>query len=168
MMGLISCGLEKLPPQVTPSLHSTPISLSFSTISQGAPLGDHPGEPLYAVVVNASEWDELTGRLPPQAVSAGKQAGNTSDDIIIVVFAGVKGSSGYGINIKSINFEGGEFKILIDESEPGLDEITEPATTLPYHLVSLAREDLPRQGMFLFLFIDEEGGLLNQMEVRLP
>ena len=168
MMGLISCGPKKLPPQVTPSLRSTPISLSFSTISQGAPLGDHPGDPLFTVVIDASEWGELAGRLPPHAVSAGKQASITSDDILIVVFAGVKNSSGYGIKIESINFEEGEIIIHVTETIPGSGEITEPATTLPYHLVSLAREDLPRQGMFLFLFIDEEGGLLNQMEVRLP
>jgi hypothetical protein len=167
-VGLTSCGSEDLPPQVITSVPGIPKSLSFNTISQGAPLGDHPDEPLYTVVIDASEWDELIGQLPQQGLSAGKQVSNTRDDVVIIVFAGEKGSSGYGIQIDSINLQGGEFTILVNENEPEVGEIKEPATTLPYQIVSLAREYLPQQELLIFSFIDEDGVLLNQMEVRLP
>lgn len=143
-------------------------TMPFTTIAQEAPLGDHPAAPLYAVVSHPGEWDQLRGRLPDEAVEAGIRSTQLNGDLIVVAFAGVKYASGHSITVNNIVQEGDQLVIVVSETAPRPDDIVEPATTLPYHLVAFPGESLDLDRVRTFVFRDEQGAVLSQEDLSLP
>jgi hypothetical protein len=142
-------------------------NLPFTTIVQEASLGDHPTEPLYTIVARPNEWDELRGRLPDQAIEAGIRVGPSSGDLIVVAFAGVKGSSGHSITVENIDHDRDQVMVTVSQTAPGLDDIVEPAYTLPYHLVALSRKYLQPARSMRITFRDVQGNVLSQEDIPL-
>lgn len=153
----------------TPAPTGAPSSvegLPFTTLGQGAPLGDQPVRPLYAAAARPESWADLAGRLPAQAA----QLAGVEDELqqahslLIIAFAGVKGSSGYEIRIESIVQEGDRLRVTVSHTEPDPNENVEPARTLPYHIVALPREVLEGD-VSTVLFQDTQGNLLQQEHI---
>ena len=141
--------------------------IPLTSIAHEAPLGDHPSEPLYTVVTFPEEWNKLRGRMPDQAIEAGIRTGELNDNPILIAFAGIKPSSGYSITFKSVVQEGNQLFIHIFHTKPSLNKIVEPATTLPYHLVTLPKEKLYPAPILTFVFYDEKENALNQGYIKL-
>jgi hypothetical protein len=113
----------------TPDKTIVPVQL----LLQAAPLGDAPAQPVYTLVTDPKEWDNLGGQIPDAALLAGREA----DVPIIVAFAGVKGSSGYQVDVPRARLEDDRLIITVEIAAPGADDITEPATTLPFVLATI-------------------------------
>ena len=150
---------ETATPQSTPS-EPTRKSIPFKTIKQEAPLGDQPTQPYYGVVEQLSDLDNLASKLPPQALEAARQAYQPGG-LILVTFAGVKGSNGYQIAIQSIWEEENQIIIQVVQIKPGVSQVVEPAKTLPFYLAGLTRTDLPQNSPLEFVFKDDLGQILN-------
>jgi len=140
-------------------------TLPLTTIAQQAPLGDLPAEPLYTVVSQPEEWRELQAVLPAPAVEAGLQASQSADRLLVVAFAGMRPSSGYQITIEAVRWQNDHLAITISQTTPGADDIVEPATTLPYHLVTLPTE-ISAGTDLSYVFYGEEGTILAQKNVE--
>jgi hypothetical protein len=140
--------------------------LPLTTLGQGAPLGDQPVRPLYAAITRPESWSEIAGRLPAQAAQLPgvEDELQQAQSLLIVAFAGVKGSSGYDIHIESIVQEGDRLRVTVSHTEPVPNENVEPARTLPYHIVALPREVL-EEDVSTVLFQDTQGNLLQQEHV---
>jgi hypothetical protein len=147
---------------------SSTATISFIIIAQEAPLGDYPAEPFYTVIGRSGKWDELREVLPDRAIEAGIQASSSKDDLIVVAFAGVKGSSGYNVTVESIVQAGDQLVIVVSQTVPGSDDIVEPATTLPYHLVAVPMKSLDLARVRTFIFHDVQGTILNQGDISFP
>ena len=144
----------------------SPLTIPLTSIAHEAPLGDHPSEPLFTVVAFPEEWNKLRGRVPDQAIEAGIRYGKLNDKLILVAFAGIKPSSGHSITLNSVVQEGDQLFVHIFHTKPGLNKIVEPATTLPYHLVTLPKEKLYPTHILTFVFCDEKGHVLNQCDIE--
>ncbi len=136
-------------------------SIPFATVAQGTPLGDQPDQPLYTVVTQPDRWQELTGRMPAEAGQAGVDAVQ-SNQILVLAFAGARSSSGYQISVERIVREGDRLVITVSETEPDPDQIVEPATTLPYHLVALSPNDVNTATVSTIIFQNTDEAILNQ------
>lgn len=147
------------PIAVPRSAESTPVP--FTTVVQGAPLGDQPAGPLYTVATEAGQWQELRDRIPSEAADAGADS-IRSDQILILAFGGVKGSSGYQIDIEQVVREGDQLVITVSEMSPDPDQVVEPATTLPFHLAAISPADVDTSRISTVVFQDTEHTILNQ------
>jgi hypothetical protein len=142
--------------------------ITFKTIAQKAPLGDHPVDPAYLVLTEQSQWEELQGVIPDQALTAGKALDGWDSNLVLVVFSGAKGSSGYTIEVDSINSTDSGWTVNLIEGGPDADQITEPAMTLPYAIVQVPREYLPKGNQLLVEFVDQERSVLSTSEILIP
>jgi PrcB C-terminal len=154
------------PPSQATADSSEITSLPYQTIDQGAPLGDTPEQSTYTVVTQADEWNALTSSLPAAAITTGKKAGPDQDTIILAVFAGLRPSSGYTIEVEGIYPIGNLWVVCVTETPPQADQVTEPATTLPYHLVSLSRQEFAVASTATFVFLDNENNLLAKLTIN--
>jgi hypothetical protein len=154
----------------TPTITEQPstVMIPFKTVAQEAPLGDHPTAPLYTVVSRPSEWDELREVLPTRAINPGIQASKLGDSLIVVAFAGRKGSSGYSIVIENISKQGNQIAAVVSQTTPGPNEYVTDAATVPYHLVALSKKDFLPESTLTFVFYDKQGAVLAKKDVTLP
>jgi hypothetical protein len=126
-------------------------------VAQGAPLGEQPADPLYTVVRQMSRWQELRERIPAEAADAGSDS-IRSDQILILAFDGVKGSSGYRVHIEQVVQEGDRLVITVSRTSPDPDQVVEPATTLPFHLTAISPDAVA--GISTVVFQDTESNTL--------
>jgi hypothetical protein len=151
-------------PEVTPA----PEELAFRVIEQAAPLGDHPKDPFYLVVTANSAWETLTSDVPSQALEALKKAAQSEQELYLLAFAGVRGTSGYALSIAAIRLEGTRCTVVIAETKPTQDDIVEPAMTLPYVVAALPYGELPRGEHLTFLFANPQGTVLSRQDIQIP
>ena len=140
-------------------------TVSFTTVAHDAPLGDEPAEAAYAVIGAPQGWERAAERLPDDAVAAGRDAGD--DRVFFVAFAGAKASSGYRITIASIEVQGDDLVVTVEQESPGEDEIVEPAMTVPFHVVAVADDALP-EGVTAVRFRDGGGQTLAEKAYPVP
>lgn len=141
-------------------------SLPFQVIREAAPLGDQPEQPYYAVVSEPEEWEAMSGSLPLEAITAGKQASGETEHLILVVYAGQQPSSGYSIAIEGIYPQEDVYLVRVDETRPGAEQITEPAFTLPYQIVAISRKELPIALNITFVFQDTQNKELARTTIN--
>jgi hypothetical protein len=164
----LACGRLQAKPGVTPSQ----AGLAYRVIEQAAPLGDHPKDPLYSVITDSAQWDTLAASVPTQALEAGKKAQASAlparQELYLLAFAGVRGTSKYKLSIITIKLEGERCTVVVVETQPAPGEVVEPATTLPYVLAAIPYEALPRGDRLTFVFANPQGTVLSQQEVQIP
>jgi hypothetical protein len=142
--------------------------IAFKSIAQDAPLGDRPVNPAYRVITEPWQWEELQEVIPEQALAAGKALDGWDSNLVLVVFSGVKRSSGYAIQVDSISSTDNGWTVNVIESGPTADQIVEPAMTVPYAIVQVSREYLPKGNQILVEFIDQERIVLSKSEISIP
>lgn len=162
--------LETGPTPLTPTRQITPVqkSISFQVVQQAAPLGDHPKEAYYSVITSASDLEALITRLPGSAIEEIKAAQASDHALYLLAFAGVRGSSGYGLNITSIDQQGNQFTVVVAETKPAPESIVEPAMTLPYVIAAVPASELPQGERLFFIFTNPQGTTLGQGEAQIP
>lgn len=151
-----------------PSISPQGEEIHFEIIQQEAPLGDHPSEPAYWVITSPDHWDALEGAIPEEALAAGSKFEGWGSSLVLVVYAGVKGSSGYSIQIRSIQAEENHWTVTVSETKPDADQIVEPAKTVPYAVVGVSTDDLPAGDQILIEFINSERKVLATSEISIP
>lgn len=164
-----ACRPERVP-QTTASAPSPTQagSIPFRVIAQAAPLGDQPKEPRYAVTATAQDWEALQPYIPEPAFTAGKAPDPSTGELVVVLFLGVRGTSGYSIEINNIQILKDQCTILFKEVKPTADTITEPARTLPFLLIALPLNVFASQTRVTFVFQEMSEGNLYQQEIHLP
>ena len=165
----VSC-IENPSTQVNPTQQITPgqESLPFHVVEQAAPLGDNPKEAVYKVITTTSDWDVLNTRVPTSAMETGKAALASDKALYLLAFAGIKGTSGYSVNITTIRQAGSQYTVVVSETKPAEGAIIEPAMTLPYILVGVPLTELPHGENAIFVFTNPQGTILGQGEVQIP
>ena len=104
--------------------------MPFTTIARG---GMSQVDSARTVVVRtAPEWTELwkehAGSTNPPAVDFTKT-------MVLAVFAGMRPSGGYAVEITQIEKNDGPIVVTYRERKPGPDDITTQALTFPFHIV---------------------------------
>jgi len=141
-------------------------SLPFQVIDEAAPLRDQPEQPLFTVVGAPDEWDALAGSLPQEAIAAGMQVSTDTENLILVVFAGQKPSSGHSIAVEGIYPQEDVYLVQVEEILPDPGQITEPAVTLPYQIVAISKTEFPAVADITFVFQDTQNKELARITIN--
>jgi hypothetical protein len=168
----LSAGAEDAPAPVLPgelsetSKQQPILTISFTTVYKGAPLGDRPAEPLYTVVNDISQWNKIRERLPARVVDAVKRGFQFNGNLLVIAFAGAKSSSGYSIKLNSIVQKDHFLLVEISQTSPAPNEIVEPAFTLPAHITAISKKSLIPTKFLTFVFHDAHGNVHKQVAVE--
>lgn len=124
---------------LTPFPSSSPFTehqITFETISKGYYSG-HVARKDY-VIVEGTEWRKLWNVVyantsePPALPSV-----DFNTEMVIAVFQGGKGSSGYAIEVTSILEKPSSLEVAVKEYSPGKESIVLPALTAPFHIIKV-------------------------------
>lgn len=162
---LVGCGISR-DRDITDISPTYDIKIPFENIAQGTLLGDMPHEPAYLVIDSPSKWDQAQELLPEQVIVQARIEGEI-DDFALVAYAGVKNSSGYTIEIKSVTLKGGDIEVIVSETLPNEVAIVEPATTLPFHVISLLKDNLGTNDTYTLYFKNEKDEVLETIILHL-
>jgi len=121
---------------------SNPMTIPVVTIQKGNFSGIH--EPLQVTVRDQTEWEALWKRhtsnqsppLPVPVVDFGTE-------MVVGLFAGDKTTGGYEVEITGAELKGSNLYIFYLEKNPAPGGMTIQAVTQPFHLIKLARQDIP-------------------------
>lgn len=158
--GLVACAARTTTDKAFAAM-PVPVTL----LTQAAPLGDAPAQPIYALVLSDSDWEPLDGQIPEAALQGGRQADHAAQ-VIVVAFAGVKGSSGYQVSVREAALQASELIITVAITAPGADDIVEPASTLPFALAAIPRDALAAARSYAI--VDEGGHTLIRNQITAP
>ncbi len=119
-------------------------TVSFTTIDQGTQSGVRQRKSL--VIKSAEEWESLlqTHRMPHGSAASGAPI-DFNREMVVAVFMGEKPSGGYGIAITRIeaDYENQQLHITVRERNPPPNTLSTQALTQPYHIIKLAKIDVP-------------------------
>ena len=153
---------ETSEPITEPTLMVNGTPLPFETIdkSDGRGIGpDYEGqEPLIAIFSEVKDIEKYV--VTEQAENALLQV-DFDTYLIIGVFQGWQGSSGYEVDILAVAQDGPRMLVYADFIEPFPDMVVVDAETSPYQLVKIPKEGLDRNLMFELIV---DGVVIQQVE----
>jgi hypothetical protein len=125
-----------------PTAAAATLPVAFQTVAKGNRSGID--EAAQIVVHNQTDWASLWQRYasadtqhpPAPAIDFGKE-------LVAAVFLGQKPTSGYAIEIVSIERNDGELTVTFRETNPQPGGITTQAFTQPFHIVRVGVEGTP-------------------------
>jgi hypothetical protein len=151
-------------PTAQPQTDAVPLRV----VAQASPLGDQPKEALFTVVVEAQEWEKLRDALPQQAYLPEQATGHPDGEVVLVLFIGVRPTSGYAVTIDEIRLAGQTCTVQFQEVKPAQGTITEPARTLPFLLAAIPIGSFPRNSRVTFIFTEIPTGEKHQQDIQIP
>jgi len=143
-------------------------TVPFRVIAQASPLGDQPKEASFTVVVKAQEWEKLRDVIPQQAYLPEQATGHPDGEVVLVLFIGVRPTSGYAVTIDEIRLAGQTCTVHFQEVKPAEGTITEPARTLPFLLAAVPIDSLPNDSRVTFVFTEIPTGEKHKQNVQIP
>ncbi len=110
-------------------------------------------------ITNSTYWESLwqflySGHSHPPDVPVV----NFSSEMLIAVFQGVRGSSGYMTNITRIIMNNAYYLVYVDEIHPGENCGTLTVMTYPYHIVKISDHPLNLPVQFIYNITDHDCG----------
>ena len=125
-------------------------SVGFSTVAGGA-YSWRTGSPANLVIKDSAAWLALWAQHTDMPVAVGAEpaprlalpAVDFSRDMVLAVFMGGFGSGCYSIGVQSIVKLDTKLQVNVLRTEPGTGAICTLAMTSPFHMVVLARSELP-------------------------
>ncbi len=136
-------------------------SLVFTSIAQGAAPGGQDGQPSLCIIGEETQRAELAAR-----VSAPDRrklyAVDVSRDLIIATFQGVQRSSGYQIEIVSLEATGEVLNATIARSSPAQTDPVRLGFETPYHVIKIPRAALDVEQVSAYRLRDTSGVLLRE------
>ena len=136
-------------------------SLVFTSIAQGATPGGQDGQPSLRIIGEERQRTELAARVNvPDRRKL--DAVDLSRDLIIATFQGVQRSSGYQIEIVSLEATGEMLSAKVAFSSPAPTNPVRLGFETPYHLVKIPRVALNVERVSAYQLRDPWGGLLRE------
>lgn len=144
---MLETGKEPPLPQWTESFRSRPNSvpagpLAFETLDSGLYSGitEHKEVAVRSHAEWADLWREHISIVSPPPDSP---TVDFSQEMVVAVFMGEQSTGGYSIEINQIVKEGSKIKVFYTETSPDPECMVAQMLTQPFHIVKLARQDLP-------------------------
>lgn len=141
-------------------------SVEFTTIRQDTPLGDGPEDPAYLALTGSNQLDAAQGQIPKAALEQAQDRVAGENELILVVYAGRKSSSGYSIQIDQVAWQGDRMTVVVSEEAPDEEDVVEPALTMPYHLVKVDGKEMDFSGTWQVRFENQQGEILKETTIK--
>lgn len=131
---------------------------AFTTIVQGAASGGKETVPSLHLIRTHRERASITAYLSPPDRPALNSV-NLSSNIIIAVFLGLRPTSGYSIEIMSIQVSDKVLDVTVKRSAPASWEPVRQGFESPYHLVRIAHRVFARYPFSHYRLLGTTGNL---------
>lgn len=136
-------------------------SLVFTSIAQGAAPGGQDGQPSLRIMGEETQRTELAARVNvPDRRKL--DAVDLSRYLIIATFQGVQRSSGYQIEIVSLEATGEVLNATIARSSPAQTDPVRLGFETPYHVIKIPRAALDVEQVSAYRLRDTSGVLLRE------
>jgi hypothetical protein len=120
--------------------------LAYEILDTGSMLATKPAEPSAIVVTQPGQLGQLLSIFPPGTsldnVTPALLDGN---HVIVAIFGGVQGSSGYSVHLQTIRVEDTQVVLEVLLAGPPPNTLTEPALQIPYTIVLVERSAFPAE-----------------------
>lgn len=118
------------------------VELSFETVDQGTSSGIR--DPRQVVVRDAETWAALwyqhTTGVDPRPPVPGV---DFTEEMLVAFFLGEKPTGGYAVEITRILLRSDRVVVRAGLIQPGVDDVVPQVLTQPFHIVRVARTELP-------------------------
>lgn len=128
------------PPSQQP-LADTNATISFTPLIQGVRSGGQGERPSLFVAQDDNQRTMLTAQLSSEHIP-GVNAVDLSSTIIVAAFEGLKPTSGYQIEIVTIQAVHGVLTVAVNVTAPAPGDPVRQGFEMPYHLVQISRDQL--------------------------
>ncbi|MCB0194477.1 MAG: protease complex subunit PrcB family protein [Anaerolineae bacterium] len=137
-------GTEEVPtPEETSLQAASTTSLAFTTLNQGASMTLQLDKPSIFIAGTQDDIEALKTGLADPEITQFIETVDLNTNWVVGIIQGPIGSSGYGIEIQSVNQMPNEITMVADLTEPGPDQMTSDVITYPYHLIVIPKNELP-------------------------
>jgi hypothetical protein len=149
------------PPSSHPPAADTSATISFTPLIQGAASGGHGEHPSLFVVQRDSQRALLTAQISSEQIPA-VNAVDLSSYIIVAAFQGLQPTSGYQIEIVTIQAVQGILTVTVNVTAPQLGAPVRQGFETPYHLVQIARDQFDPARTSRYQLRDTTGAVLAE------
>ncbi len=115
------------------------LSLPFLSIEQGSTSGIVDSREV--VIQSEQEWQTLWRQHAP--VAAPRPPVDFAKHLVVGIFAGQQPTSGYRVDIVSVERERGGISVIYQVESPAKDAMVAQVLTQPFHFIRLPRLGLP-------------------------
>ena len=119
---------------------------------------------LYRLVLSEKEATDIAKLLPAPLQQEAFQGIDFKRQAAIIAYLGEAPSSGFAVDIHSLQIGNGQLIVNVSRRSPGQEEVTAGAITYPIDVQVVPRADLP-EGPFAVEFIDQSGRTIAQRSV---
>ncbi|MBN1146433.1 MAG: protease complex subunit PrcB family protein [Anaerolineales bacterium] len=139
-------------------------AVPFTSLGQGNSLTAEVEKPTLFVAGNSKEAARFAEWLDDPDLKARLQALDFEEQFVVIVFAGVKGSSGYGVEVREISVVPGIVSLKVEFTEPAAGQISSDVISHPYHVISLSKEQIDATLLKTWAVIDMDGNEITQID----
>lgn len=117
-------------------------NFAFESIAQGLRMSSTQAQPVLRMADDAESLKTLAALVTPEHQTLLADV-DFEKSVVLAAFWGVRPSGSASITIEKVSLAGDELTVMVrlNENDPNVPRVE--AATYPYHLVSLARADLP-------------------------
>jgi hypothetical protein len=129
----------------TPGSVASGATLSFQSLAQGFKLGGGLSKPAVLVAVDAASLAAIVPLVDGKHQASLKDV-DLAKETPLAAFWGSRPSGGSSITVSAVSLAGTELtvRVVLRENDPAVSRVD--AQTLPYHLVTIRRDALPKTG----------------------
>ena len=149
-----------LKPRQTSTASTTRGALTFETLGRSDSPATEPSEATAWMALSATELEPFARLLNAEHQQKLTRV-DFSADVVIAVFAGVKGSSGHEITLRRITRAGQGLHLTASQRGPAPNDAALTVMTSPYHVVRVARAAFKGSFPSSWILFDDKGRRLS-------
>lgn len=125
-----------------PAVDTSRSTIPFTTLAQGDTPIAGLEQPALLVIGEATEVDQLLPMVDNPAIAEQLKAVDVATTYVVAAFSGPVGSGGYSIAIQTVGQASGAVDIGVQVTPPPADRAVTDVISYPYHIVTVARQNL--------------------------
>jgi len=151
-----------LPPVIEPRPTETMRMIAVETLDQGDSYTAELDIPTIFVAGSPAEAARFTKWLNDASVARRIKEVNFNNSLVVAVFFGRTGSSGYGITIQQLRLTSGRVQVMVNLIEPTPGQNVLAIISYPYHIITIPRSELRVVPGTIWFVYAPDGTLLAQ------
>lgn len=140
--------------------------LAAFDISGFADSNPETDKPRLVVIGSLQDTAQLEGHVYPEVLKSVRQV-DFSRYIVLGVFRGFRGTTGYGVEVDDVRLDSGEVVVYARFTDPPKNEVLGQLVTSPYVLLRVERGEQIPHGSVVFVLV-VNGSSLQRITVELP
>jgi hypothetical protein len=115
----------------------------FVTLAQGDSYTARLENPTLLLAGTPAEVARINGWLAGSDASASLEGVDLATTVVVALFRGQVGSSGYGVTIERLTRDSAGVRLVARLTAPGAGQMVADVIAYPYHLIAVPRDQIP-------------------------